>query len=51
MSPTKPSNTPTDLRLEKIVPGIGTIRRWRILVELAKGERGALALLIVVAYI
>ena len=38
MSPTKPSNTPTDLRLEKIVPGIGTIRRWRILVELAKGE-------------
>ena len=38
MPTNKSSNSLTELRLEKIVPGIGTIKRWRILVELGKGE-------------
>ena len=33
-----PANAKSELRLEKIVPGVGTMNRWRILVELAKGE-------------
>ena len=33
---TPPPNAP--LRLEKIVPGTGSMIRWRILMELAKGE-------------